>query len=316
MSQGARKTGGGGRRVGVKLTSITPARLRRWPLPRPQEGGTKEERGRVLVFAGSAEMPGAAVLAGVAALRGGAGKLQIATAASVAPLVAAAVPEARVFALPQTRGGAFADAGLRAVFGHVRDARAVLVGPGMIGEAAIARLTKAMLTHLTDDATLVLDANALNALAASPRLLSGLGGRAVLTPHATEMSEIMGDDEDSIKADAAGAVRRAADKFGAAVALKGRETFVTAPGVEAVYRNRAGNVGLATSGSGDTLAGLVAGLAARGADPLRAAVWGVHVHALAGERLARRHGPLGYLARELPGEFPSVMARLGAKSRG
>ncbi|MCA1616077.1 MAG: NAD(P)H-hydrate dehydratase, partial [Acidobacteria bacterium] len=104
-----------------------------------------------------------------------------------------------------------------------------------------------------------------------------------------------------------------ADKFGATVALKGRETFVAAPGVPEVFVNRAGNVGLATSGSGDTLAGLVAGLAARGADPVRAAVWGVHIHALAGERLARRVGPLGYLARELPGEFPAVISDLDAK---
>ena len=308
--QAARASGGRENRGGVKL--ITPALLRRRPLPQPDEGGTKEGRGRVLIFAGSAEMPGAAMLAGVSALRAGAGKLQIATAASVAPLVAVAVPEARVFALPQTRGGAFDAAGVRAVARYVRAARAVLIGPGMTDERSIARLTKALLPHLTN-ATLVLDANALNALADDAQLLSGLGGRAILTPHATEMSEITGDDEDSITDDPAGAVRRAADKFGADVALKGHETFVTAPGVEEVFVNRAGNVGLATSGSGDTLAGLVAGFAARGADPLRAALWGVHVHALAGERLARRTGPLGYLARELPGEFPSVISELEAK---
>ena len=292
---------------------INPPLLRRWPLPQPKEGGGKEERGRVLVFAGSAEMPGAAVLAGVSALRAGAGKLQIATAAAVAPWVGAAVPEARVFALTETRGGAFAAAGVHAVGEHIRAARAVLVGPGMIGEKAIARLLKSLLPYLSD-ATLVVDANALNALAREPRLLSRLGGRAVLTPHATEMAEITGEAEDAIKTDPAGAARRAAAKFGAVVALKGRATFVAAPGVEDVYVNRAGNVGLATSGSGDTLAGLVAGLAARGADPLRAALWGVHVHALAGERLASRAGTLGYLARELPDEFPAAMSGLAQKN--
>ena len=294
---------------------ITAALLRRWPLPRPDEEGSKEERGRVLVFAGSPEMPGAAVLAGGSALRAGAGTLQIATVASVAPHVAVAVPEARVFALPQTRGGAIDAAGVGAVAEYVGAARAVLVGPGMVDEEATARLTKALLPHLSGDAVLVLDANALNALAARPRLLASLGGRAILTPHATEMSEITGESEDSIKAGPAGCARRAAEKFGAVVALKGRETFVAGPGVERVHVNRAGNVGLATSGSGDTLAGLVAGLAARGADPLRAALWGVHVHALAGERLARRAGTLGYLARELPDEFPVVISLLEARAR-
>jgi hydroxyethylthiazole kinase-like uncharacterized protein yjeF len=309
-----RREGRAGARRGGAVT-INSSLLRRRPLPRPDEGGSKEERGRVLVFGGSPEMPGAAVLAGVSALRAGAGKLQIATAAPAAPLVAAAVPEARVFALPQTRGGAFQAAGLRAVSEYVRAARAVLVGPGMDDEEAAARLTKALLPHLSGDATLVLDANALNALARAPRLLRGLGGRAILTPHATEMSEMTGEGEDSIKRDPAAAARRAAERFGAVVALKGRETFVAAPGDARVYVNRAGNVGLATSGSGDTLAGLVAGLAARGAAPLVAALWGVHVHALAGERLAPGTGALGYLARELPGEFPPVIAGLGRPKR-
>jgi ADP-dependent NAD(P)H-hydrate dehydratase len=91
--------------------------------------------------------------------------------------------------------------------------------------------------------------------------------------------------------------------------LKGRETFVASPGGE-TYVNRAGSVGLATSGSGDVLAGVIAGLVARGAEPARAAAWGVHLHALAGERLARRVGPLGFLARELPAEIPPLMAEL------
>ena len=91
--------------------------------------------------------------------------------------------------------------------------------------------------------------------------------------------------------------------------LKGRETFVASPGGK-VFVNRAGSVGLATSGSGDVLAGVIAGLVARGAEPARAAAWGVYLHALAGERLARRVGPLGFLARELPAEIPPLMAEL------
>ena len=305
----------GVKNAGGRARLITAALLGRLPLPEPDEGGSKEERGRVLVVAGSPEMPGAAVLAATAAARAGAGKLQIATAESVARLVAVAVPEARVFALPEAGEGALDPAGVARISDYVREARAVLVGPGMCGGSGIARVTRALLPHVGEGATLVLDADALNVLAAEPRLLAPLRGRCVLTPHTTEMSEMTGIEEDEIKNDPASAARGAARLFGATVALKGRETFVAAPDAAEVYVNRAGNVGLATSGSGDTLAGLVSGLAARGADPVRAAVWGVHVHALAGDALARSAGTLGYLARELPAEFPRLMARLGPEKK-
>lgn len=100
-----------------------------------------------------------------------------------------------------------------------------------------------------------------------------------------------------------------AARLDAVVALKGPETFIAAPD-GTTYRNTAGNLGLGTSGSGDTLSGVIAGLAARGADPLQAAVWGVFVHARAGELLARRIAPLGFLARELLAEVPALVASL------
>jgi ADP-dependent NAD(P)H-hydrate dehydratase len=294
---------------------INPDVLRRMPLPQPDEEGDKESRGRILVVGGSTQMPGAAVLAGVGALRAGAGKLRIATCRTVAPFVAVAVPEARVFALPETQDGGIDAGGARLIAEYAREARALLIGPGMIDEPAIARLVEGLLSRveslpLSLRPTLILDADALNILTNEPRLLAGLGGRAVLTPHATEMSEMTGEPEEKITSDPASAAKHVADRFGAVVALKGRETLIVAPHIATVYANRAGNVGLATSGSGDVLAGLIAGLAARGADPLTAAVWGVHAHALAGERLARRVGRIGYLARELLDEIPVVLNEL------
>jgi ADP-dependent NAD(P)H-hydrate dehydratase len=93
------------------------------------------------------------------------------------------------------------------------------------------------------------------------------------------------------------------------IALKGAITHIAAPDAR-VWRHQGGNSGLATSGSGDVLAGLIAGLVARGATLEQAAAWGVALHARAGERLAQRLGPLGYLARELPTEVPSIMGSL------
>ena len=292
---------------------ITPRSLRAWPLPQPEEEGDKEARGRVLVLGGSREMPGACVLAATAAARAGAGKIQIATCRSVAPHVAIAIPEARVFALPETRTGALSAGGVGQIIERVNEARAVLVGPGMIDEQTIARFMKGLLTRVNGP-LLVLDANALTSLAHAPELLKDLRGRVVLTPHAEEMGELLGTDKAAVERDREGALQEAVARFNAAVVLKGRETLIAAPG-SSVYVNRAGNVGLATSGSGDTLAGLIAGLCARGAEALQAAVWGVYLHARAGERLARRRGPLGYLARELADEVPALMAELSSGRR-
>src|ERR671938_153340 len=131
---------------------ITPRLLRAWPLPPPDEGGDKEARGRVLVVGGAPEMPGACVLAATAAARAGAGKLQIATCSSVAAHVAVTVPEARVFALLETRAGALAASGVAQLGEHLAKAQAVLVGPGMIDDATIARFVKGLLAHVRDAA--------------------------------------------------------------------------------------------------------------------------------------------------------------------
>lgn len=293
----------------MRPTLITPEVLRRIPLPWPDEGDDKEERGRVLVVGGGRETPGAVVLAGVAALRAGAGKLQIATLAGNAPLVAARIPEARVFALPETRGGKPARAAARVLERHAAAAQCVCIGPGMLEDASVARFVGETL-RLCREVAVVLDAGGLNCLADTRELLHELGGRAVVTPNAEELADIYGEEKAKIAREPLAAARRAAEEFRTVVVLKGRETFIAAPTGE-VYSNRAGGVGLATSGSGDVLAGCVAGLVARGADPFHAAAWGVHLHALAGERLAARVGPLGFLARELPDEIPRLLAELG-----
>lgn len=294
-------------------TLITPQVLRRIPLPRPDEGGDKEERGRVLVVGGGRETPGAVVLAGVAALRAGAGKLLIATPQGNAALVAASIPEARVFALPETRGGKPARAAVKILKKHAGAAQCVCVGPGMLEDAWVARFVEKTL-RLCREVPVVLDAGGLSCLADARELLHELGGRAVVTPNADELADIYGEEKASITRAPLAAARRAAADFRAVVALKGRETFIADPS-GASYSNRAGCVGLATSGSGDVLAGCVAGLVARGAEPFHAAAWGVHLHALAGERLAARVGPLGFLARELLDEIPGLLAELERSGR-
>ncbi|HEY0100281.1 MAG TPA: NAD(P)H-hydrate dehydratase [Pyrinomonadaceae bacterium] len=306
------KSVSGSRRAGetrVRPQVITPKLLGAWPVPQPEEDDDKEARGRVLVIGGSTEIAGAVVLAATAALRAGAGKMQIATCRSVAAHVSMAVPEARVFALPETRAGGIAAGGFKQIEEQLAGAQSILVGPGMIDPAATARLLKNILP-LIERAALVLDAGALSFLAEQPQSLARLHGRVVLTPHAGEMASLLGVEKEAVEADSLETVRHAVTKLGAVVALKGRETLIAAPASRNVYCNRAGNVGLATSGSGDTLSGVIAGLAARGSTPFQAAVWGVYLHARAGDELARRMGSLGFLARELLAEIPPLMAKL------
>jgi ADP-dependent NAD(P)H-hydrate dehydratase len=279
------------------------------PLPIPDGEGDKEERGRVLVIGGGRETPGAVVLAGTAALRVGAGKLQVATVAASAPLVAASIPEARVFALPETRAGGFAKTASAKLEKHLGEAQCICIGPGMLEEKSAVRFVAETL-RCCRDVPVVVDAGAIACLRIGAHLLHALKGRAIITPNAEELGDIFGETKARIAAAPLEAARRAARDFRAVVALKGSETFIASPAGE-VYVNRAGSVGLATSGSGDVLAGIIAGLVARGADPLRAAVWGVYLHARAGERLAERVGQIGFLARELPAEIPKLMSELG-----
>lgn len=293
--------------------AITPARLRRLPLPRLDAGADKEARGRVLIVGGSAQNPGGLLLAAEAALRAGAGKLQLATAESIAVMVGMAVPEARVFGVPAHGMDGLAGKAAGPVAERAERVDALLMGPGLVDEDAAGRLARGVLRRIARPAV-VLDAGGLAALREDPDALRHLDGRAVLTPHAGEMAQLLGMERDAVEADPVAAARRAAEAFGAVVALKGAETTVAAPD-GTLLRYAGGGVGLATSGSGDVLGGIVAGLLARGADPLRAAAWGVFLHGEAGNALARRHGEVGFLARELAGEVPRILHRASSPAQ-
>jgi hydroxyethylthiazole kinase-like uncharacterized protein yjeF len=289
---------------------VAPEVLRAHPLPRHFPGDDKEDRGRVLVVGGDADLPGGAMLAGVAALRAGAGKLQIATASSVARLVAVAVPECRVFHLPEGPDGAIAAAAAEVLRPQLARSGVVIVGPGMMDEAAASALVAELLSA-PDCPALLLDAAALCGLPKQAGALSAREGRTVITPHAGEMASCLGLAKDEVEADPVAVARRAAADLHCVVALKGACTRIVAPDGQ-TFESDHGGVGMATSGSGDTLAGIIGGLMARGADPLVATLWGVWVHAEAGDRLSRKRGPLGFLARELPGEVPAILAELCA----
>ena len=284
---------------------IDGALLRKWPLPMPAPGADKQVRGDVLVVAGSAEIPGAALLAATAALRAGAGRVQVATARSAASGLALALPEARVIGLAQTRAGEISPSGSRSLTAELDACKTLLLGPGMRDERA-ARALFRLFVGRGCEGRIVLDAAALRLLDRRKVVTGSMGRDIIATPHAAEMAQIWSCERAEVEAAPAPLAREAARTLGVVLVLKGAETVIAAPDGQ-LFCNVAGNPGLATAGSGDTLAGVIAGLAARGAEPLQAAVWGVWVHAKAGEALARKVGPLGYLAHELSAEVPRLL---------
>jgi hydroxyethylthiazole kinase-like uncharacterized protein yjeF len=276
--------------------------LKSFPLP-AIGSGDKDERGSILVIAGSRDVAGAPLLTALSAMRAGAGRLQIATVDSAAPQLAMAMPEAMVVGLAQGRDGGFAPSTVKPLAERAAKADAVVAGPGMQGNAHTAKLAAALVENGNP---LVLDAALLRALPERQREVQRSSCPAVLLPHAGEMASLLGCEEAEVEADPLEAGRRCADRYDAVTLVKGVESHIVAPDGQC-FHYRGGGPGLGISGSGDTLAGIVGGLLARRADPLTALLWGVWCHGEAGRRLGEKVGTLGYLAREIPGEVPGLL---------
>ena len=281
--------------------------LRAHPLPAPAHDADKNARGRVLVIGGCATVPGGVRLTAEAALRAGAGKVRVATIASAALALGVAMPEIAVFALPEDGDGEIGAGADRVLAPLLSRADAIVAGPAIAGELAAGPVVDHLLGATDCDAPLILDAAALACL--PPDRTEPLRMRAcptILTPHIGEMAALLECDSDAIEQDRAAAVRRAAERFGAICVLKGAMSLIATPD-GALHSYAGGGVGLATGGSGDVLAGIVAGLVARGAEPLSATLWAVWLHGEAGRRCAEQMGPLGFLARELLAQVPSLL---------
>jgi ADP-dependent NAD(P)H-hydrate dehydratase len=316
---GSGEAGSGGTPApGSRATPVTPSLLRGWRLP--SAGEDKYSRGAVMVIGGARATPGAALLAGIASLRAGAGRLTMAVAESVATQLAVSFPEAGVIGLPETRDGSVRGSGLDPIYGDLESADAVLIGPGLDDADRTEDLLRTLLERDHDGgttdggsgtggATIILDAYALGCL---PRLKDALDpwhGRLILTPNPKEAGILLGRAVDQLES----AVRDIARQYQAVVSCQGfiaRPPDGQAPEGPELWEITTGYGGLGTSGSGDVLAGAIAGLRARGASDAQAACWGTHLHAAAADRLASRLGPLGFLARELTDELPALMLEL------
>lgn len=291
--------------------ALDAAALGSMPLP-SDEGDGKRSRGTVLVVGGSSVTPGAALLAGVAALRIGAGRLQIATDPAVVPMLGVAVPEALVTSYHHGTGGHDGNGGhdgkgpppLRSL---VAAADAIVVGPGLGDLGLAGDLLDVVLTEAPPGVPVVVDALAIDAVTARD---GGVGGRAsvIVTPNREELDRL-GRGIDT----GGDAEQRVARACGVIVVSFGRIATGTDDG--RTWSDQGDVTGLGTSGAGDVLAGAVAGLAARCGDAVTASCWATVCHRVAANRLAERVGPVGYLARELADELPAALEAVSQDAR-
>jgi len=272
------------------------------PLPPRPRDAHKASMGRVLLIAGSRGMAGAAALAAEAALRGGAGYVVICCPGSITPELTAAVPSAILKPCGGPDQEKLGVADLAVMTRECASAQSVVVGPGL---GAGARSWLPAFLRACKSLPLVLDADALNALAELGRLaLAELPTDAVLTPHPGEAARLLEWSEggERVQADRAAALTALCAQTPAVVVLKGADTLVGARD-RASWRNPTGNPGLATAGSGDVLSGLLGALLARGMtawDAARLAAW---LHGRAADLIAERVGEDALIASDLARAF-------------
>ena len=272
--------------------------------PRPPDAH-KGDFGRVLIFAGSRDMPGAAVLAARAALRGGAGLVTLAVPRGTLGTVQSHLVDATFLPLPDTRAGGVSRTARRAILEAASQSRALVAGPGLGASGE----TKAMVYELIRKAScpLLLDADALNVLGEDLGSLQERPGPTVLTPHPGEMARLFGLGTKEIQADRREFAARCARRSHAVVILKGHRTVVTDGGV--YFENTTGNPGMAKGGMGDVLAGFLGALLARGLEPLDAAILGVYIHGFAGDLAAQKFGQESLIASDVVAALPEAFSR-------
>jgi hydroxyethylthiazole kinase-like uncharacterized protein yjeF len=278
--------------------------LRHFPLP-PWKDTDKDEHGRLLICAGSRDVPGSAILSTNAAFRSGVGKVQLITAKSVALGIALLIPELLAIGVKEAEDGGFGSDAVDVIRRRGEKVDAILAGPGMRRNDPLESIVGAL---LETGRPLVLDAATLHVLQAAADSCREASVAPVLLPHSREMAALLGCGEGEVRRDRPAAAVKASQLYRAVVLAKGSTSFIASPD-ERTWIWRGGVPGLGVAGSGDVLAGIVAALLARGADPLTALLWGVLLHGEAGERLSKIIGPVGFRASEIPDQIPALLER-------
>lgn len=295
------------------LNLITPGDVAALLAPRRRDAN-KSNYGHVLIVGGSLGKAGAAAMAGMSALRVGAGLSTVATAKSVLPTVAGFHPELMTEPLEETEAGTIS---MRALeygrFDSLAKAKTVMaIGPGISRNADTVEFIHTIVSNY--ETAMVIDADGLNAFEGRPEKLHGSGPPRVITPHPGEMARLTGKTVPEIQRDRIGTARRFAQEHQVIVVLKGHRTLVADAGGE-LWVNTTGNPGMATGGTGDVLTGMVAGFMAQNPSRIFEAVLAaVHLHGLAGDIAAKSMGEYSLVATDLLKALPEAFHRVQARS--
>ena len=301
--------------IGIPAELLTAATIRQTLLtreycasllPRRSPDSHKGSFGHVLVIGGARGMSGAVYLAAQGALRTGAGLVTAAVPAGIGAVMEMKTTEAMTLELPETLAGGLGAEAVKLAHDFSAKASVVLAGPGLGRQEETLEALRELVAMM--DRPLVLDADALFALAGHIELLAASDTLAVLTPHPGEMARLTGLSVRQIQSDRIGVARRSAMDWGAVVVLKGPRTVVAFPDGE-IFVNPTGNSGMATGGMGDVLAGMIAALIAQGLSSQDAAVLGVYLHGLAGDGVAEER-PAGMTALDLAERIPATIRSL------
>lgn len=267
--------------------------------------------GKVMVVAGSPSFVGAAYLACSGAMRAGAGLVTLAIAGSLHPILASKLTEATHLPLPELSPGTNAPAGAALVRRALDGYDVMLVGCGLgHGRAETLFVKSLLLGPVGLSARIVVDADALNILSGTRDWWRRLPGDAILTPHPGEMARLTGLDLEKIQSDRLGVTEEAARNWGKTVVLKGAYTVIAAPDGR-VNVSPFANPGLASAGTGDVLAGVIAGLVAQGMPLFEAATCGVYLHGKAGEMVRDMLGDAGMMASDVLPFVPRAIKAIG-----
>ena len=283
----------------VSMTTTTIEEVLSLLPPIPADSN-KFTRGRLFMVCGSYGMAGAVIMAAKAAFRTGAGYIDLALPKSLYPIVTAAVPEAVCSVYDEEKHENI----VSTLFTGIKKADAVVLGCGL---GALRETVCPIVLELCDK-PLLIDADGLNFLGMHPEITC-LSQDMVLTPHEGEMARLLKTESVKVRENREEACYQAAEKYNAAVLLKGPDTLIVKEGRE-IHKNPTGNAGLSRAGSGDVLSGIIGSLMAQGEDAFPAALSGAYIHGLAGDLGKEKKGVRSLLPTDLIELLPEALQRI------
>ena len=274
------------------------------PLPRRDPQGHKGTFGDTLFIAGAGSYFGAPYLAAMSFLKAGGGYSRLAAPAAMTPFLANRGPEIVFVPQKETSAGSIALANKNALLELSQRVDFVVLGPGLSLDSESQQLAREVAADV--DKPLLIDGDGITALCTEPSIFAGRSAPTILTPHSGEMARLAGKSAGEIEADRISAVQETAVRLRAFIVLKGAHSLIATP-EEQVFVNLSGNSGMATPGSGDVLAGVIAAMAGLGLNVAEAARMGVFVHGLAGDLIAADNGADGIVASDIMRMLPAAM---------